>query len=284
MRPFQSDLGDRPDIVHAKHVYGLWFGMAFGLAFSLTAWGMDAFWLDRANAILPWLKFVTGTVLCGLVGGLTGWLSARLNRSIWSVLLWLTAAYVFAWLTIWLPFRIMPRLLSILEPELQMFLNYPYYDEFSSRIGLAYLWIAIFAALVGLLQLPLSDSAVFSTSLLGRIIPIVVCFVLIGTSGLIVDGFNNGPLRSAVSTLHETIEFSLDQRGNEIDPAVFRRMHLGALRAIEDFVTPQRKLVVSGYDAIFGEVKVLVRFENADVECEVLYDQPVFCRTLTGLP
>lgn len=284
MRPFQSDLGVRPDIVHARHVYGMWFGTTLGLGFSIAAWGIDAIWLDRANALLPWLKFVVGMILCMLAGGLTGWLSARLNRPIWSVLLWLATASVFARLTVWLPFWITPRLLSIMEPELQKFLHYTYYEEFSSRIGLAYVWIAIFAALAGLLQLPLSDSAVFSTSLLGRIMPILVCLVLMGIGGIIVDSLNNEPLRSAIGTLNETIQFSLDHEGKEIDPADSRRMHLGALRAIEDIVTPRRKLVISGYDEVFGKVQVLVRFEDAQAECQVFYNQPVFCKALAGLP
>lgn len=284
MRPFQSDPDVRPDILHAKRMYGLWFCITVGLAFSIATWGIDAILLDRAHALLPWLKFVVGTILCMLVGGFTGWLSAILKRSTWSVLLWLAAAAVFAWLTVWLPFQITPKILSLVEPELQKFINYTYYEEFSARISLAYMWIAIFAALVGLLQLPLSDSAVFSISLLGRVMPILVCLVLISIGGTIVDSLNNEPLRAAVTTLSETIQFSLDHQGMEIDPAVSRQMHLGALRAIRDLITPQRELVISGYDEVFGRVWVLVRFENAEAECQVFYKQPVFCETLTDRP
>ena len=277
MKPLHSEFDVRPDILRAKHLYGVWFGAFLGLTFAMAGWGIDALLLGQFNGLLPWLKFAAAAVICLLVGGLAGWLSAKVNRPGWSLLLWLAAAAVFAWLTVSVPLQITPRLLSLVEPELEGLLHYTYYPEFSSRIVLAYAWTGIFAALTGLLQLPLSDSAVFSTSPIGRLMPMLICLVLMGISGVVVDTLNNEPLRSAAAALDKTIQFSIDNRGKEIDRAEARRMHLGALRTIEEVITPRRKLVVSGYDEVLGEVEVLVRFESAWAECEVFYNQPVRC-------
>jgi hypothetical protein len=284
MKPLQSELNARPDVLRAKHAYGIWFGALLGLAFAIAAWGIDAFMLNQANGLLPWLKFVGGAIPCMLVGSFTGWLSAKLNRSILSVLLWLAAGSIFAWLTVSLPLQIAPGLMGIMEPDTQGLLHYTYYEEFSARVGVAYVWIAIFVALAGLLQIPLSDSAVFSTSWMGKLAPMLVCLVLMGIAGIIVDSLNNEPLRSATTALDNTIQFSIDHKGREIDPAESRLMHLGALKTIEDAITPQHKLIVSGYDAFLGEIQVLIKFEHAWAECKVFYNQPISCKKVSDVP
>ena len=284
MKPLQVELTARPDVLRAKHIYGIWFGAFLGLAFALAAWGVDAFLLDQINGLLPWLKFLGGAIPCIFVGAFTGWLSARLNRAILSVVLWLVAASIFAWLTVSLPLQILPGLMGILEPDTQGLLHYTYYGEFSSRVVVAYIWIAIFVALTGLLQIPLSDSAIFSTSWMGKFTPMLVCLVLMGIGGIIVDSLNNEPLRSATAALNNTIQFSIDHRGREIDPAESRKMHLGALRTIQETITPQRRLIVSGYDAFLGEVQVLIKFEHAWAECKVFYNQPINCQKIRDIP
>jgi len=284
MNPLQAELNTRTDVLRTKHIYGIWFGAFLGVAFAIAAWGIDASILGQVNGLLPWLKFAGGAIPCILVGGFTGWLAAKSNRSILSVLLWLAAASIFAWLTVSLPLQIAPGLMGIMEPDTQGLLHYTYYEEFSSRVGVAYVWIAIFVALAGLLQIPLSDSAVFSTSWMGKLAPMLVCLVLMGIAGVIVDSLNNEPLRSATAALNNTIQFSIDHRGRKIDPAESRQMHLGALRTIQDSVTPQRKLVVSGYDAFLGEVQVLIKFEHAWAECKVFYNQPIACEKISDIP
>jgi hypothetical protein len=284
MKPLQAELYARPDVLRAKHIYGILYGGSLGLAFAIATWGMDALILDRINGLLPWLKFAGGAILCMVVGGFTGWLSAKLNRPLLSILLWLAATSIFAWLTVSLPLQITPGLLGILQPDIQGLLHYTYYEEFSSRIGVAYVWIAIFVSLAGLIQIPLSESAVFSTSLVGKLTPMLVCLVLMGICGIFVDSMNNEPLRSATAALNETIQFSIDHRGKEIDRVESRRMHLGALRTIEHIITPQRKLIISGYDNLLGEVWILVRFENAWAECLILYNQPSICKEIDNIP
>jgi hypothetical protein len=284
MKPLQSEPNVRPDVLRAKHVYGIWYGAFLGLAFAIAAWGIDAFRLIQVNGLVPGLKFAGGVIPCILVGGLTGWLSAKLNRSSLSVLLWLAAASIFAWLTVSLPLQIAPRLMAVMEPNTQGLLHYTYYEEFSSRVGVAYAWISIFVALAGLLQIPLSDSAVFSTSWMGKLAPMLVCLVLMSIGGVIVDSLNNEPLRSAIAAMDNTIQFSIDHRGREIDPAESRQMHLGALRTIEDAITPQRRLIVSGYDVFLGEIQVLIKFEHAWAECKVFYNQPITCKKISDIP
>src|SRR5215207_1266846 len=268
----------RPDILRSKHTYGIWFGAALGLTFSIFAWGIDAYTLSQINGLYPWLKFLGGAVPCMLVGGLTGWLAARLDKPILALLLWAIVASFFAWLTISLPLQITPRVLSVVEPQLKDLLHYTYYEAFSSRFGIAYAWLAIFVSLAGLLQLPLSDSAVFSTSFFGKVSPMLVTLILMAICGTIVDSLNNELLRSPVDSVDKTLQFFLDHQGEKIDVLESRRMHLSALRTVEALITPERRYIVSGYDEYLEQVQVLARFEHAWVECDLVVNQLISCQ------
>jgi hypothetical protein len=259
--------------------------MALGLTFALATWGIDAILLNKIHGLQPWIKFAAGAIPCMIIGGFTGWLSAKLDKSVLSFALWLLAASFFAWMTVFVPIQIAPRMLNVIEPDTQGLLHYVYYENFAFRIGVAYIWIAIFVSMIGLLQIPLSESAVFSTSGGGKIFPMLVCAVLMWICGTIVDsGLINEPLRSATTALDATLQFSLDHQGQEIDRATSLEMHLGSLRTIQSVITPQYKLMVSGYDEYFGEVQVLARFEKSWVECTVVYNQPSTCHEVVKTP
>ena len=275
---------DRTDVLRAKRTYGIWYGASLGFLFALFTWGLDAYYLSQMNSLHPWLKFTAGALLCTAAGGLTGWLAARQDKPILALLIWIVLGFFFAWLVVILPTVIFPRLLGLLEPEVQQYLHYVYYPEFSTRIGVAFAWIFMFVSIAGLLQLPLSEGAVFSTSILGKIAPILVGLVLVGIAGTIVDGLNNELLRTPVEELNATIQFAVDHRGQQVDKIESRKFRQGSLRVVKDLVTPDRKLMVSGYDAFLGEVNVLVKFKNAWVECQVFYNQPVNCKQVGTIP
>jgi hypothetical protein len=274
----------RADVLRAKRVYGFWYGASLGFLFALFTWGLDAYTLSKMNSLYPWLKFVAGALLCTAAGGLTGWLATRRDKPIIALLIWIVYGFFLAWLVVILPTVIFPRLLTLLEPEVQQYLHYVYYPEFSTRIGVAFAWIIIFVAIAGLLQLPLSEGAVFSTSILGKIAPILVGLVLVGIAGTIVDGLNNELLRTPVEELNASIQFAVDHKGQQVDKTESRKFRQASLRVVKDMISPDRKMIVSGYDAFLGEVNVLVKFDKAWVECQVFYNQPVNCKQVGTIP
>jgi hypothetical protein len=285
MIPYASELSaDRADVLRSKYMYGIWFGIVIGLAFSIFAWGVDAYKLNQINGLYPWLKFSLGVLPCMLVGGVTGWLCARIGKPLLGLLLWAIAASVFAWLAVNLPLQIIPRVVSLMEPDLRDLLHYTYYEQFSFRFEIAYAWLAIFASLAGLLQIPLSDSATFSTSVFGKIAPMLVIIVLMAISGSTMDNLNNELLRAPIDAINSTTQFFMDHKGEDIPPLEIRRMHLASLRTVKDLVTQDRKFIISGYDEFLGDVQVLARFQNVWVECEVLYNQPLVCKQVSEAP
>lgn len=280
-KPIDPKPDKNTGIYRTKHIYGIWYGIVVGLAFAVFCWGIDNYVLSKYNGIQPWLKFEVGALLCMIVGGITGWLSAKLDKSMYSLLLWLVTGSILAWLTVNLPVVIFPKLLTMIEPQFSGLLHYEYFPEFNARVVVAFTWIAIFIGLAGLLQIPLSDSAVFATSILGKITPFIITIILMSISGVIVDnGLVNEPLRTSTVSVDNTIQFIVDNRGKEVDKAEARRLHTGAFRAIDESVTQQRELIVSGYDGLLGEINVLIRFESDLVECQVFYSQPITCNVI----
>jgi hypothetical protein len=99
-----------------------------------------------------------------------------------------------------------------------------------------------------------------------------------------MDNLNNELLRAPIDAMNSTTQFFIDHKGQDVAPLETRRMHLASLRTVKDLVTQDRKFIISGYDEFLGDVQVLARFQNAWVECEVLYNQPLSCKQVGNPP
>lgn len=281
--PFE-DIHKRLEILRLKRRVGMVYGLMLGLAFAVSAWGVDGYLLSQAHAMYPWLKFTIGAVLCAALGGFVGWLVARLEKAILAPIFYLGLSFVFAWLVISLPFQIFPRVVAWLDPETGRLLDYVFYENFNSRLAIAFVWVGMFVTLAGILQIPLAEPAAFSTSIFGRIAPLIVCTVIVIINGTIVDSINNEPLRTPVLEIEDTIQFAVEHRGQEVDRAVSRAMHLASLRSVQDVIDEPRRLIVRYYDEWLGQVNVLVRFGDTWADCVTSYGQPSFCRILLPDP
>lgn len=272
-----EDIRHRPDVIRLKLGIGIAYGMMVGFSFAAATWGIDGFLLSQAHAFYPWLKFIVGAVICMTVGGSAGWLVARSEKSVLGLLIYLGVGLVFSWLIVALPFRMVPILMQWLDPETANLLNYTFYEGFNSRFVIAIAWVSLFVALVGLLQLPLTEPAAFSTSFFGKVSPLLVCAVVMFINGVIVDTLNNEPLRTAVLHLENTIQFAVEHQNEEVDRDTARLMRMSSLRAVESVISQPRKLIVGSYDQFLDQIHVLIRFGDTWVDCVVVYNQPSFC-------
>ena len=269
----------RPEVLRGRRLYGMFFGISLALAFAAWNWGMDAVILYRAHALGPWVKLVMGTLACLPVGALAGWLAMRVERGWFSGLVWLLAAVFFAWLSVALPFRFAPEFL-VASNSVPSSFTPTIFEAMFVRVGLAFAWVAIFVLIAGLLELPMGESAAFSTSILGRLWPSIMCFALMGICGFIVDNLNNAPFRDPLVLTDQTIQFALDHRGQEVDSKTARVMHLSALRMVGDVLDQPRQLVVGEYDQSLGNIHVLVLFGDQWVDCLTVYSQLSYCEKI----
>jgi len=147
------------------------------------------------------------------------------------------------------------------------------------RFGVSLAWILPFAAIVGIAQLPITEPAVFSTSIFGKITPLFFCIVVMSIAGVITDNLINSHFRAAIVSLDATIQFVVDNKNNQnIDKALSREMHARSLVTVGEYVQESRHLFVGSYDEFLGDLHVLAKFGDQWVDCEVLYRQPVSCK------
>jgi hypothetical protein len=256
-----------------------------GLAFAASSWGWDGYLLSQSHAYYPWNVLIVGAILCGIAGGIAGWFTSRIESSLFGIPFWILAAIVFAWCIVTLPLRTAPLIASMLDPQLGSLLNYSRDIEFAYRFGVALAWVIPFALLAGVIQLPIVEPAVFSTSIFGRIAPSLFCAMVLGIAGIITDGLINESFRGAITSLDNTIQFVVDNKGNEhIDAALSRQVHARALETVKEDVQEARSLFVGGFDETLGEFNILVKFGDTWVTCEVFYNQPINCGPAIASP
>ena len=269
----------RPDVIRLKRLTGAIYGIVSGLAFAAAAWGWDGFKLSQSHAYLPWLGLSVALVFSAIVGAAAGWLTARFESILLGSFFWLISALLFAWLVINLPMQVSPFIVSKINPQMGALLNYTKDVEIGFRYGLAATWIIPFMLIVGVTQLPITESSVFSTSFFGKVIPFFFCVAVLGISGTFADSLINAQFRDAITSMDTTIQFTLDNKHNpQMDGDLARKMHASSLNAVKEDVVESRQLIVRSFDKTFGEIHVLIRFEDQWVDCTIIYAQPSFCK------
>ena len=259
------------------------YGMIAGLTFAVASWGLDGYILSNSHAYFPWTMLITGMIFCAILSGIVGWLTARSESSLLGVVFWIISSLFFAWIIVVLPLQINPFIASKLDPQLGALLNYKEDFEFAFRFGVSLAWVLPFMLIVGVTQLPISEPAVFSTSIFGKIAPLLFCIVVMSIGGSITDNLINSHFRAGIAALDNTIQFVLDNKNNvNVDKALSREMHARSLSTVEEYVQESRHLFVSSYDEYLGDLHVLVKFDDQWVDCNVLYSQPVSCKIAEG--
>jgi hypothetical protein len=272
-----DNLKSRPEIIRAKRIYGAIYGAAAGLAFAASSWGMDAYTLQNSHASYPWIKFIVGVTVCGLAGLFVGWITSLKDGALFGALIWLSLGFLFAWLTVALPMQITSKIINQLDPHLGALLNYDTGSVLVYRYFIAFMWIAPFLFITGIVQLPIIEPSVFSTSMAGRIAPILFCILVMGIGGFITDDLINVFFRDAIVSMDNTIEFALENKGKDADPLISRQMHAASLNTISQYLDEKRSLFVGKYDELLGTFDVLVKFKDTWFDCTVIYNQPVVC-------
>jgi hypothetical protein len=274
-----DSLNARPEILQLKKKFGMLYGIMAGVAFAVASWGWDGYTLSNSHAYFPWTMLITGMTVCAVLGGIAGWLTARAGSSLLGVVFWTITSLFFAWVMVSLPLQINPFIVSKLDPQLGALLDYGENIEFAFRYGVSLAWVLPFMLIVGVTQLPITEPAVFSTSIFGKIAPLFFCIVVMSISGFITDNLINSHFRAGITALDDTIQFVLDNKNNDnVDKALSRAMHARSLATVEEYVQESRHLFISSYDEYLGDLHVLVKFGDQWVNCNVLYSQPVSCK------
>jgi hypothetical protein len=274
----------KTSLLREKQFVGMLYGLTAGLAFALFAWGLDAVLLTSAHGALPWTKFLPGLILCPLAGSLIGWLTIRFENHLLAVGLWTLLALLFSRLIVWLPLKVSPYIIHLLDRDLGTYLKYPVYDSLNQNVWFGFAAILIVALICGLLEVNMIEGSLFSSGSYAFILPLLMCFFGFALIGKTSDSLLNEPIREPVVAVDRLLQFALDNIDQDVDGMLARSMHLGATTTIKDYLPLERRLIMSNYDESFGQIDVLVDFSGIWVKCTAIYNQVTYCKPAVNAP
>ncbi len=187
------------------HRMGLVFGLLAGLAYGLAVWGWNALQLWQAAAEPAWLMAGVSILLVTGVGGLVGWLCARIDNAFVAFLAWVTVGVLFSWLAMQTNYHLINRVVELLYPEFGGLHVYPLESFIRLFRGVMFVIIGFASGLAGVFQLYLVEAAVNAGTTAGRVTIIIVNLVIFAAVGLISDYICQRPLREPLVSLAYSI-------------------------------------------------------------------------------
>jgi hypothetical protein len=263
---------------------GLIYGMVAGLAFAVFACGVDAWLLERANVTFFWIKFIVSLILCIPSGALVGWLTIRIEKHGFAILLWGSLALFYSWLVEWIPITGYPFLINKIDPDLARMFDFSPLQNLNQFIVISMVVIGFFAIISGLLEINLIHQALLSPYISTSFLPILIFLVLFSLAGSATDQMINSNLREPVQAINNLIQFAVDNIGVDVPTLTARKMHLSAVSKLDGIIQKPRQLTLIRYDQNFGLMDILVDFEGTKVKCTTVFAQPTDCIILTSNP
>ena len=285
LSPSLTRLGSKPRVgrvISARTFrYTLRLGAISGLVFSLALWAYEAILLFGAHVAYPWIPLLIGTLVCMLFCTLAAMLTLLVNRSLLGIVFWVLAARGIAELALYLPLKISPSLMKLLEPGLRSRLPiYPINATLQTWAGFGTIWLAIFLGILGLLQLTLVDQGVPATTAAGRLIPFFIFIPVMLIASVMSSNMINEQLRAPLLATDDAIQFAVDHQNASVDPVIARQMHLVTVNDLSALFNRPRRIFLGKYDDFFSQVDVLIDFNGIWADCTTAYTQLVNCKPL----
>lgn len=246
----------------------IWLGAAAGAAYSFFAWGLDTISMGQAHASLPWIKLAIGSLPTILIFILVSWICTKTNHLVVRMLLWMATATGLSYLVSLLTFQVTAQVLRLAHPAVGTAISYITPAGIRGRLFVIIVMTNILFISGGLLFDTASESVFSARSVLGWLIPVVLCLAFFAGAGYVADSNFNTKLRSQIAAIDEQIEevSQLDLENlSERNQRLVRRF----TKLDVDLKGP-RKLLLATFDDSFSQVKVLIDFNGTWTECMVL--------------
>lgn len=261
-----------------KHVFGLFYGLTAGLVFASAAWGVNAFILSRAHFAYPWITFLAGILPVLLITGLAGFISVAIQNAIAATVIWLVAGVLVGAWGVWLPLKLVPEILVRLEPVLNGWVTFGWEDAHAILLVSAAFYTGIAFLIAGIIGMVMLEQAAWSTYSGAILAPLLVCALIAGIIGGVVDNFANARYRNSISGLDRLFTFALENQGKQVDKSLARSMHMNAVSLIATDLSEQRRLFYFSFDTTAEQGRILVDLNGHWAICDVFLDSPAFCQ------
>ena len=265
-------------------------GALIGLCIALGVWGIEVFTLRNLPVTPKYGSiFLAGLLVIGLCG-LTGWLTARIARTLVTLLLWLITAVLIAFIISFQPYQL--RTLMVWLTNLKFWgLNvYPFSDlSILSLIGIvvAGFFVSLIIILLAVfqeyrlanLQMEMGDGRwpngqVWKALLLPMPLVILAAFLTTQIMG--------GGSWQAVPLVYKAIEVSRAYDGDLFELGRHEGVNYNALKGVKEQLGPDYTLTLSEIDPVSLTTNVVAIFADGGwINCRVVNEQLSFCEDVS---
>lgn len=266
-----------PAVSKKKQVAGLLYGFAAGLAFAIFAWGVDAVLLARAHGAFPWIKFITGLVICLVAGGLAGWLTMLLRWPAAGTAAWLGMGLLFSRLVFWLPVKIQPIIVGLLNQPIGDYLNYTETRQINEIA-----WLGSFILLgvsigFGAFEKEKITEYVYSGNKQNLLVSILICVISFSLAGALSDTLLNKKLRQPIQVIDHSFQYILEDKEAELPEDIARRTDLEEIIKFSTFIPGKRLLIPSSLLQGADQVDILIILDGMWVKCTTVFSRVIDC-------
>lgn len=263
-----------------RNKLGVRYGFIAGLFFTLAAWGFDAMILTRYHVSLPFLKFLPALLICVPLATLVGFLTAKFENGLFSLVIWTALAIFLTYAVINMQIRFSPWLISKIRPEYVPVLKFEEVTNIGPYWFYGFFAIGLACILCGILENLLIDQSLASPSTLGSLLSSIVCMVIMTIAGFSGDLLMTKQFREPLVTIDTVLQNGAIYYNQEVDKLEAREMRLSIVRPLGDLVLKPHSLTLVSTDSYLGLMKVLVDFGDEWALCHVVYSQPTFCEII----
>jgi hypothetical protein len=284
-RPLDLDLSP-PDLntLPAYRRLGLLNGLLIGLAVGLGAWAVEALRVSRLPVPLYLPTLFLGLVTVTLLGGLTGWITARLARPFVTVVMWVLMAVMSMYVIGYLPFQGRTLVVWLADPRFWGKPVFPYtLGGTNTGLLLGGLLLILVLGVLGILQGYRLENLVVETgrrrTLSGRAwLALVFPLPFVFLASLITQSVMANPAATAVELTHQGISGTQGFEGDFLELGTAGGVNFAALRGLEGKLNGDFTLGIGEVNTMTSTVIVTADFENGNrVNCRVINDQLVYC-------
>jgi hypothetical protein len=263
---------------------GLVNGLLTGLALALGVWALDAVFLVTGPVRLSSTSSLLGTLALVLLGGLAGWLAARVGRAWFSALVWIAVAVCMVWVIGHVPYEGRNLMVWLADRRAWGLPVYPFSDAAKAGMWLYGFFIVLVLAFLGLLQPYRMDGVASEADARGRLgargwFMLLLPLPLVMVVGFVTDSMINRPLRMAPQLVNEVIRTGRTYDGDLFELSLETGTNYNAIAGLQDRMSGDYTLSLASMDlGVADTVYVTADFDNgAWINCRVVMAQVAFC-------
>lgn len=263
---------------------GLLNGLLIGLALALGVWALDAIFLITGPVRLSSTSSLLGGLALVILGGLGGWLAARVGRGWFSALVWIAVAVCMIWVIGHVPYEGRNLMVWLADRRAWGLPVYPFGDAAQAGMWLSGFFIVLLLGFLGLLQPYRMEGIASETDSEGRLgargwFMLLLPLPLVLAVGFAADSMTNSPLRVAPQLVHEVIRTGRTYDGDLFELSLERGINYNAIAGLQDQMSEDYVLSLASIDlGVADTVYVAADFDNgAWIYCRVVMEQVALC-------